>query len=732
MRAASDDDFWSSTASQRPNLFSLEDEEESDFGKILSWDGESIVNDSLEARLTSNKLTTMSLTSSTGDSSGTTGHSAQRSSLSRELRVKDFPKPKKTMPLSQDVVSVEDTISRIVLGQPYSLESHRRLDEKTALLEAAMNFGDGNLILAVVLHLARSLKPSLFRALVHPHAEAVSQYVAYLCERREYQKALEVLGLMGKEDDAAYLQLAISNTHGASDVASLLQALKRDALPHFKRTPGLAAEAILIGQQIDLLELQRPIQQADQMKSSISSQPLWEGLEDLVGSSLVDTVYYCSLHHWDVGPNHLACPNSFKGKFQMRDKCFVFAAVRALASREAWSDIDKILLAKNMFGSVRLRISMNIDALVRTLTSHAQFPLAQLATYIKCAPEDAQLELAVKYRCHPLVIDLCRSHRNREELMKYRNTLEKNSTVYLMCEEALRKMIVPSSEESLEDGEFEDYQLEMMRNLRKVNIDHLHVGWYQSTQMGSFLSPQLLESQYSYQTSIEESVVLIYDPEKTARGFLSLKAYRLSPAALKFYKENDFSPEAQKKMGLSFENMLQEIKVVLRNSVLINALLMEVEEMAEETAVFNDSLMDLGTSSVLEKHVRHLMDAVDDLSQEVIKYNVYQRQVVRQNQLKLQVQQKRAAENELRKARGEEPIGDEDLNKMFKPIVPPSRRDPLIAAGQVAQYSSHIANFASQALGKLFVSESIHKTRIEAESILSSGASTRLASVTTK
>ena len=43
-----------------------------------------------------------------------------------------------------------------------------------------------------------------------------------------------------------------------------------------------------------------------------------------------------------------------------------------------------------------------------------------------------------------------------------------------------------------------------------VNVDHQHVGWYQSTQFGNFLSPQLLESQFSYQTSIEESVCLVF------------------------------------------------------------------------------------------------------------------------------------------------------------------------------------------------------------------------------
>ena len=54
------------------------------------------------------------------------------------------------------------------------------------------------------------------------------------------------------------------------------------------------------------------------------------------------------------------------------------------------------------------------------------------------------------------------------------------------------------------------YQMEMMRNLRKVNIDHLHVGWYQSTYFGGFINRALLDSQYNYQHAIEESVVLIY------------------------------------------------------------------------------------------------------------------------------------------------------------------------------------------------------------------------------
>jgi len=52
--------------------------------------------------------------------------------------------------------------------------------------------------------------------------------------------------------------------------------------------------------------------------------------------------------------------------------------------------------------------------------------------------------------------------------------------------------------------------MEMMRHLRHVNVDHLHVGWYQSTYFGQFITKALLDSQFNYQHSIEESIVLVY------------------------------------------------------------------------------------------------------------------------------------------------------------------------------------------------------------------------------
>ncbi|XP_010187439.1 PREDICTED: eukaryotic translation initiation factor 3 subunit H [Mesitornis unicolor] len=138
----------------------------------------------------------------------------------------------------------------------------------------------------------------------------------------------------------------------------------------------------------------------------------------------------------------------------------------------------------------------------------------------------------------------------------------------------------PFPQHTEDDADFDEvqYQMEMMRSLRHVNIDHLHVGWYQSTYYGSFVTRALLDSQFSYQHAIEESVVLIYDPIKTAQGSLSLKAYRLTPKLMEVCKEKDFSPEALKKANIAYENMFEEVPIVIKNSYLINVMLWELEK----------------------------------------------------------------------------------------------------------------------------------------------------------
>ena len=85
---------------------------------------------------------------------------------------------------------------------------------------------------------------------------------------------------------------------------------------------------------------------------------------------------------------------------------------------------------------------------------------------------------------------------------------------------------------------------------------------------------------------------------KTARGFLSIRAYRLTPEAVKLYKEDDFSPEAVKNLRLPYSRLLQEIPVVIRNSTLVNLLLLELQKKKGPVNTCESQFMDLGTTYV--------------------------------------------------------------------------------------------------------------------------------------
>lgn len=260
-----------------------------------------------------------------------------------------------------------------------------------------------------------------------------------------------------------------------------------------------------------------------------------------------------------------------------------------------------------------------------------------------------------------------------------------------------------------DEEEFDEvnYQLEMMKNLRYVNVDHLHVGWYQSTNFGTYINKALVDSQFNYQFSIDESIVLVYDPLRTARGHLSLKALRLTPTMMSMYRDGDFSQDVIKQQGLSFETMFEEVPVIIRNSNLVNALMCEIDELAPGENKY--SFLDLATNSFLEKNLRLLMDCVDDMNQETNKLFSYQRNLAKQHQAKQQHQQKRQQENKARADRGEGPLPEEDLNKLFKPPIPPSRLDSLLHAGQISVYASQMSEFATQTFGKLFMVDSLQE-----------------------
>ncbi|VAH47141.1 unnamed protein product [Triticum turgidum subsp. durum] len=93
------------------------------------------------------------------------------------------------------------------------------------------------------------------------------------------------------------------------------------------------------------------------------------------------------------------------------------------------------------------------------------------------------------------------------------------------------------------DADGANYQLEMMRCLREVNVDNNTVGWYQSCLLGSFQTVELIETFMNYQENIRRCVCIVYDPSRSSQGVLALKALKLTDSFMDLYRNNGLTGE---------------------------------------------------------------------------------------------------------------------------------------------------------------------------------------------
>jgi len=258
-----------------------------------------------------------------------------------------------------------------------------------------------------------------------------------------------------------------------------------------------------------------------------------------------------------------------------------------------------------------------------------------------------------------------------------------------------------------------EYQLEMMHRLREVNIDNNTVGWYTSTYLETFLSDSsIVETQLSYQTSLPRSVLLVFDPVKTAQGTLSLRAYRLTQSFVELYQHKlqiqqqqqsqqpqaNTLTESSELAHLSFNDIFYEIPIRIHNSQLINALLYDME--GSDTLSAHFERLNLGFAPFLEKNLEYLAESLDDLAAEQSKYLAYQRNLSRQQAQIMAHRAKKAAEGG---------GGDDDELSQFKLPQQPFRADSLLITNQINKYCEQINKFAGTSFTKLFLYAGIQK-----------------------
>lgn len=248
-----------------------------------------------------------------------------------------------------------------------------------------------------------------------------------------------------------------------------------------------------------------------------------------------------------------------------------------------------------------------------------------------------------------------------------------------------------------------NYQLEMMRCLREVNVDNNTVGWYQSTYLGSYQTVEFIETFLNYQENIKRCVCLVYDPTRSSQGILALKALRLTDSFMSVYRTTDFTAAQILEKGLGWNSVFQEIPLTVTNSALVSALLADLTADTAFTQADLDTLS-LSTNPFLEKNLEFLIDCMEDLQGESQKVALYQRMQQKQLQQQLQWVQKRKTENQMRKAQGQELLPEDDPSApAYKVIQEPPRLDSYLIVNQVDNYCAQITDFGSAALQKMYL-----------------------------
>jgi translation initiation factor 3 subunit H len=256
------------------------------------------------------------------------------------------------------------------------------------------------------------------------------------------------------------------------------------------------------------------------------------------------------------------------------------------------------------------------------------------------------------------------------------------------------------SEENDASGlEGHEFQLEMMRMLREVNVDNNCVGWYQSMYLGIFSTSALLENQLSYQTDLSpNSVVILYDPMQTAHGTLVLKCYRLSDECIRLKTSGDNA-------FIHPKNIFEEIPVKLTNPGLARLFLADVADgvhaSSSLTAKKADTTLDrldLSTNPYLEKHLEFLCGWVDDLSAEQQKFQFYTRQLARSG----------GKDNRSNRHKQAAPTAQEMADGWASSDAP-RRMESLLITNQIRSYCDQMDQFTTGGLSKLFLAGGLHK-----------------------
>jgi len=316
------------------------------------------------------------------------------------------------------------TVRAMVVGRPYSLHGYTSFQDKEALLDTALEYGDGDAILTVTMMLKNTLKKSKFHSLMASRQEAADRLVAHLVTRLELGEVVELLQALDRSHQAGVVAYRQQSTSPNLEIkVRSLKQLLSNLRGH------IDSDAVL--EQINLCERLAPV-----IASEVAEVD--RGASGLGSASVLKFLHYLSSHHYSAGENLLHSPQALRKMHKLTDKQFTWVALRARASQGAWADCEALVVGKGWLGGRKARGGVSPGEVVSLLAA-ARSPVETLAAVLLLVenPEE-RMALGKKVGVASVVVDGLLAQKDRLALLSYQNTMTPNSRDWFYADNALK------------------------------------------------------------------------------------------------------------------------------------------------------------------------------------------------------------------------------------------------------------------------------------------------------
>ncbi|CAJ0586224.1 unnamed protein product, partial [Mesorhabditis spiculigera] len=328
---------------------------------------------------------------------------------------------------------ISETIGRLFKNEPVSLDLYKSKKDKLALLDAAISFVDGNVILAVVIYIQRTVSEAIFREVLLERPEAAEEYVQYLKDWGTTEELTNVFNVMGRTADAAMYDFKLAM--GAKTVHQRMAQLKKALVASFL-DPRLSAEQTQIHRYINIVDRQQQIEVADSTDRSKKFTD-FPRHAPLLGQPAIHTLYYACLYHYDSPPTSPDSPQQIQDLCGLNEKQLVWVSVGALVKQNRWPDVERSLSPRGLIGAITRSTGANLksnyipmDQLMRLIHAESgQPPKDLICRLLRSLPTpEERLMLAEKYMATEVVIECTQQMKERQRLEVYTNKLPPHSS----------------------------------------------------------------------------------------------------------------------------------------------------------------------------------------------------------------------------------------------------------------------------------------------------------------